>query len=113
MDSDDVEIVPQIIKHKSLYFQDGNIILSVPHENADEVHLFKCHKSVLAKHSLVFADMFELAQDWDESEEHDGAPSVTLPDSWKDVESLLHLLYDPLYALFTRQAPRCTYFARL
>lgn len=97
MDSDDVEIVPQIIKHNSLYFQDGNIILSVPHENEDEVHLFKCHKSVLAKHSPVFAEMFELAQDGRvEADERDGLPCVTIQDSWRDVESLLNLLYDPL-----------------
>ena len=92
----DVEIVPQIVKHSSLFFPDGNIILSITHN--DEQHLFRCHKSVLAKHSPVFADMFELAQ-WTDQEEYDGVLSVTLPDAFEDVSALLSLLYDPLYVI--------------
>jgi len=98
----DVEIVPQIVKHSSLFFPDGNIILSITHN--DEQHLFRCHKSVLAKHSPVFADMFELAQ-WTDQEEYDGVLSVTLPDAFEDVSALLSLLYDPLKMPYKKHDP--------
>jgi BTB/POZ domain len=93
----DVEIVPRTVKHPSLFFPDGNIVLSIMHNN--EQHLFKCHKSVLAKHSPVFTDMFELALYEPESEEYDGVLSITIPDAFEDVSALLTLLYDPLYVL--------------
>jgi BTB/POZ domain len=92
MDTSDGELVPQIIKHPSLYFPDGNIILSVVHEN--DIHLFRCHKSILLKHSPVFVEMFRLAQT--EVDGQHEVPDVTLTDAYQDVESLLNLLYDPL-----------------
>ncbi len=41
--------------HDELWYEDGNILL------ATDAHLYRVHKSVLAKQSTVFKDMFELS----------------------------------------------------
>lgn len=93
----EAEVVPKVIKH-SLWFQDGNIILQTTSPSEDEIHLFRCHKSVLCKHSTVFSRMF--GEDnyvcVRRSEEYEGAPVISMPDSSSDVDALLNMLYDPL-----------------
>ena len=99
MDRDlEVEVVPKVIKHSDLWFLDGNIILQTTSPSEDEIHLFRCHKSVLSKHSVVFADMFELGGYVcvRRSEEYEGVPVISIPDASADVDALLNMLYDPL-----------------
>ena len=94
----EAEVVPKVIKHAGLWFADGNIVLQTTSPSEDEIHLFRCHKSVLSKHSVVFADMFELGGYVcvRRSEEYDGVPVISIPDSSADVDALLGMLYDPL-----------------
>ena len=99
MDRDlEVEVVPKVIKHPKLWFLDGNIILQTTSSSQDEIHLFRCHKSVLSKHSAVFADLFELDSYVcvRRSEEYEGVPVISIPDAPADVDALLNMLYDPL-----------------
>ena len=94
----EAEVVPKVIKNATLWFEDGNIILQTTSPSEDEIHLFRCHKSVLAKHSVVFADMFEPAGYVcvRRGEEYDGVPVISIPDASADVDALLNMLYDPL-----------------
>lgn len=97
MDRDlEVEVVPKLIKH--LWLPDGNTIIQTTSPSEDEIHLFRCHKSVLAKHSTVFAGMFELDSYVcvNRSEEYEGVPVIQIPDAPADVDALLNMLYDPL-----------------
>ena len=99
MDRDlEVEVTPKVIKHSNLWFLDGNIILQTTSPSGDEIHFFRCHKSVLSKHSVVFADMFEPGGYVcvRRSEEYEGVPVISIPDASADVDALLSMLYDPL-----------------
>ena len=93
----DLEVVPKVIKH-SIWFPDGNVILQTTSPSEDEFHLFRCHKSVLSKHSVVFAEMFGLENYVcvRRSEEYEGVPVISIPDASADVDALLNMLYDPL-----------------
>lgn len=91
-------------RHPEFWFADGSIILL-----AHDV-LFRVHKSFLARHSLVFRDMFSIPQPSTESssasdnsdskgvpsdhEMIDGCPLVRIHDTPDDVASLLYALYD-------------------
>ena len=91
-----MEVVPKVIKH--LWLPDGNIILQTTSPSEDEIHLFRCHMSVLSKHSSVFARMFELESYVcvRRSEEYEGVPVISIPDASADVDALLNILYNPL-----------------
>lgn len=94
----EVEVIPKVIKHSNLWFLDGNIILQTTSPSEDEIHLFRCHKSVLSRHSVIFANMFGLG-DYvcvRRSEEYEGVPVISIPDASADVDALLNMLYDPL-----------------
>jgi len=81
--------------------------------------LFKVHKSILARSSQMFADMFalpELRGDIipesvvakvfvGDEETYDELPLITMTDSSKDVESLLMTIYDPLTLRLRRRKP--------
>lgn len=82
------------------YFPDGDIVLSAPlgcaKGEAQRLQLFRVHKFLLSHHSVVFRDMFNLStQPADASDLIDGHPVVALQDDAKDVEELLHMLYNP------------------
>jgi hypothetical protein len=99
MDRDfEAEVVPKVIKHSNIWYPDGNVILQTTSPSEDEIHLFKCHKSVLSKHSDVFAGMFETGGFVcvRRSDEYEGVPVISLPDTTADVDALLSMLYDPL-----------------
>ena len=53
-------------KHPTLWFEDGSIIIaanSKKHTLFTVTVLFKVHKSILAKHSQIFCDMFKISDD--------------------------------------------------
>ncbi|KLO07748.1 hypothetical protein SCHPADRAFT_945039 [Schizopora paradoxa] len=97
------EETPKVPKrHDFLWFPDGNVVL------ATDASLFKVHKSLLAVHSSVFRDMFELPNvghagvvpGRDDaglaSEAYEGVPMVTLVgDKGEDVAHLLRAVFEP------------------
>ena len=86
---------PGLTKHTDLWFCDGSVILQA------ESTLFRVHKSQLSRRSIVFSDMFALAQPpvitthaTLADETYEGCPVVKLYDSAEDVANLLLALYD-------------------
>jgi hypothetical protein len=99
---------PGLTKHADLWFCDGSVILQA------ESTLFRVHKSQLSRRSIVFSDMFALAQPpvitthaTLADETYEGCPVVKLYDSAEDVANLLLALYDgpfvPSLLFFTSQ----------
>ncbi|KAF9052290.1 hypothetical protein BDZ89DRAFT_1088430 [Hymenopellis radicata] len=79
----------ELYRHHDLWFDDGSVVCRA--ENT----LFRVHMSQLARHSVCFRDMFQLASH--EPNHHDdieGCPLIFLHDSALDVESLLVSIYD-------------------
>lgn len=88
-------------RHPDLWFDDGSIILKA------DTTLFKVHISQLARHSVIFRDMFAMPQPSGSTpsspttasfnhEDVDGAtcPTLELYDSAEDLGNLLTALYD-------------------
>ncbi|KLO10992.1 hypothetical protein SCHPADRAFT_831748 [Schizopora paradoxa] len=82
--------------HETLWYEDGNVVLKT-----DE-HLYRVHKSVLSRHSTVFKDMFDVAEDGEgetkdaaesKSVMYEGLPLVALDDGDEDVFNFLSTLY--------------------
>ena len=44
----EAEVVPKVVKHDRLWFADGNIVLQTTSPSEHEIHLLRCHKSVLS-----------------------------------------------------------------
>ncbi|KAA1474143.1 hypothetical protein DENSPDRAFT_315341 [Dentipellis sp. KUC8613] len=89
--------------HEDLYFDDGNVALVVMSRSDDgdsEEHLvFRLHRSVLAKHSPVFKDMFTMPPAAG-AELYEGVPLVRMTDSASDLEALLRALYNqPVFSI--------------
>ncbi|KAI0345789.1 hypothetical protein BDW22DRAFT_913517 [Trametopsis cervina] len=92
-----VEEEVDYIRDTDVWLSDGNVVIVA--EDKDDAPLktyaFKCHRSVLARHSPVFDTLFTLPQPSEAGEEYDGAPVVRLPDPYKVLKSVLKMLYDP------------------
>jgi len=113
----DNETGTHVEKHPDLWFEDGSVICRA--ENT----LFCVHMSQLARHSLVFNDMFKLPQGLGSEESMQMGPFVTMPetrsamggndprmktrtvpvvylyDAAEDVANLFTALYDGPYVL--------------
>ena len=76
-------------RHSTFWFDDGSIIICV------EDTAFKVHRSHLARHSEIFADLFNVPQPPD-TPNIEGCPIVHLPDRKSDFVDLLKALYNPL-----------------
>lgn len=80
----DVDEKP-FVNHPTLYFDDGNVILTTGRT------LFCVHRSLLSKHSAVFRELFE--------QEHDrfrGLIQIPMEETPEDLEALLGVIYDGL-----------------
>lgn len=85
-------------KHSDLWFIDGSVVLQ-----ADKT-VFLVHQTQLARHSLIFRDMFSLPQPPAPRSRDDkvargspmfeGHPLVIMHDAAEDVANLLTALYD-------------------
>ena len=75
---------------RSMYwFDDGNVILEA--ENTQ----FRVHRSLLARHSKVFKDMFSLPQPaTDPGLRPECCPVVFLSDKVTDLECVMSVIYD-------------------
>ncbi|PCH34156.1 hypothetical protein WOLCODRAFT_22496 [Wolfiporia cocos MD-104 SS10] len=99
-------------QHPTLYFEDGNVVLSALSQEDGSRQYFRAHKSILSKHSHVLADMFVLPPLMVHSgsqnvplETCDGVVHVQMPDSAEDLASFLEVLYDPLGTAYKRFNP--------
>ena len=77
-------------KSENLWFEDGSIVLQA--ENTQ----FKVHRSILAKNSPIFADLFKIPHPASEPT-IDGCPVVHLQDSAEDIKHVLLILYGDRY----------------
>ncbi|KAI1792763.1 hypothetical protein LXA43DRAFT_842242, partial [Ganoderma leucocontextum] len=80
----DVDEKP-FVNHSTLYFDDGNVILTTGRT------LFCVHRSLLSKHSPAFRELFE--------QEHDrfrGLIQIPMEETPEDLEALLGVIYDGL-----------------
>jgi hypothetical protein len=80
------------IRHESLWFDDGSIVLCVEHT------LFRVHRTILCKHSEIFSDMLKIPQTTSDTT-IEGCTVVSLPDKAVDFVDLLKVLYDPLQVI--------------
>lgn len=87
--------LPALEHHNSLYLEDGSICLtSALPDSPSPRTVFRVHKSLLARHSSVFKDMFALPTDIGDQDQHEGLPLVIMQDHTNDIEALLLALYD-------------------
>ncbi|KLO13577.1 hypothetical protein SCHPADRAFT_873836 [Schizopora paradoxa] len=84
-------------RHDTLYFSDGNVVLSATNADKSSTILFCIHRSSLTRRSEVFESMFTLpgAEGETTSEKYEDLPLVRMPDSAEEVEALLNAIYDP------------------
>jgi hypothetical protein len=84
---------PDEILDEDVYFEDGNIVLSAKDDN-DNLIYFQVHKSILAKQSAVFNDMFSLPSP-SVVEQYNDLPLVHLHDNVKELKGFLQAMFDP------------------
>ncbi|KDQ58283.1 hypothetical protein JAAARDRAFT_262371 [Jaapia argillacea MUCL 33604] len=96
--------------HAFPYFPDGNVVLAA--ENADhKLRHFRVHRSILALHSPVFADIFTMPVQ-PEAEQYDGVPLVRLSDQSEDVSEFLKSFYGPCTLLPRHRDPNTPLIVR-
>lgn len=79
-----------IVRHTDFYFADGSIVIIV------ERTAFRVHQSILARHSEVFATLWDVPQPR-KTDVYDGCPKVELHgDSLHDFVDVMKVLYDVL-----------------
>ncbi|KIJ55806.1 hypothetical protein M422DRAFT_200144 [Sphaerobolus stellatus SS14] len=79
-------------RHSDLWFDDGSVVLRAECPTM----LFRVHRALIARHSEVFRNMFEIPQppNNEQSEMIEGCPVIDLHDNSADLASLLCALYD-------------------
>ncbi|KAG8922721.1 hypothetical protein FRC02_011665 [Tulasnella sp. 418] len=98
------------MKHKTFYFDDGNIILRVKKDATDSHVLFRVHQSVLKLHSSTLASILTIpppAIGSASRELIDGCDVIDMHDPYQDMEKLISLLYGkpaPAYKRLTQQS---------
>ncbi|KAJ7629881.1 hypothetical protein B0H17DRAFT_1150396 [Mycena rosella] len=88
-----LELVDKSARDPNFYAEDGNIILAAK-DSENRTIYFRLHRSILVKHSPVFADMFSMPPP-PTAEKYDGVPLVEMPDDADGLRTLIALLYDP------------------
>lgn len=84
MNADEIGRLP---RHQDLWFEDGSIVI------AGSDISFRLHRGVLARHSGVFKDTFQIPQG-EQSLTVDGCPAVQLHDPGEHLILLFTILYD-------------------
>ena len=77
------------IQHPTLYFDDGNTIISC------KSTLFRVHRTLLSKHSPVFKALFE-RRAAKRAEPLLGCLHIAAEEDREEVEALLNVIYDGL-----------------
>lgn len=83
------------------WFDDGSVVLQA------ELKQFRVHRSILSMNSVIFKDMFSLAQPSVEGEMVDGCPVIHLSDSATDLRYVLEAFYNGRYVKFNLDTPIC------
>ncbi|KAK7000690.1 BTB domain-containing protein [Favolaschia claudopus] len=82
-------------RDSDFYIEDGNIVLVADSEKDQCAVLFRLHKSILMKHSTVFADMFSMPSP-PNVEKYDNVPLVKMAGDDADaLRDFMKLLYNP------------------
>lgn len=81
------EAIEGLPRHDDLWFDDGNVVI------ASSDLSFRLHRGVLARHSSVFKDLFQVPQA-DQAQTVEGCPVAQLHDRGVDLVLLFTLLYD-------------------
>ncbi|KAJ3548712.1 hypothetical protein NMY22_g1152 [Coprinellus aureogranulatus] len=79
------------VTRSSIWFDDGSVVLQ-----AESVQ-FKVHRTLLARHSVIFKDTFGVPHPTDSEPTVDGCPLLHLMDSAEDIKHMLLALYDKCY----------------
>lgn len=90
----------QTKRHPTLYYSDGDIVLSAQSETESPpaMVLFRVDKLFLSRHSDIFRDMFAVVSSDNMEERYDDAPLVRMPgDKAEDLAMLIEVIYDPSY----------------
>ncbi|CAA7261834.1 unnamed protein product [Cyclocybe aegerita] len=82
---------PQLVQSEDLWFEDGSVIIQA------ESTQFRVHKTVLARSSSMFCDVFQLGEKSASEAAVDGCPVVHVSDSAVEMHQFLRLLYDLKY----------------
>ncbi|KDR79549.1 hypothetical protein GALMADRAFT_243642 [Galerina marginata CBS 339.88] len=77
----------ELSKSPNFWFKDGNIVIQAQNTQ------YRVHQSILARHSKVFCDMFDLSQPVGESLV-EGCAIIHVSDAPKDWQNLFGILYD-------------------
>ncbi len=87
-DQQETDRLPTISRSK-FWLDDGSVVIQA------EYTQFRVHRTLLARHSSVFRDMFSVPQPISSSERLiEGCPVVHLSDSKQDIEYMISALYD-------------------
>ena len=79
-------------RHASLYFGDGDLIVSATSKDGETV-LFRVHTAILGQFSPVFRDMLSFPEGAAGGEAYDSTPLVHLYDDPDDVSDFIDALY--------------------
>jgi len=77
-----------VIHSTNFWFKDGSIVLQA------ETTQFRVHSTMLARHSSVFGDMFEIPQPAEGEPRVEGCLLVHVSDSAEDIGHMLSSMYD-------------------
>lgn len=85
-------------RHKSLYFDDGDIVLAAPTKGyPDRRTMFRVDKIYLARNSPIFRDMLSFSPGQEPHDTYDCVPRVDLADEAEDLQGLLGAMYNAAY----------------
>ena len=82
------------IHESSLYFPDGDIILSVLTKKGRPAFL-RLHRVMLSHFSITFRDILAIPADPQANEMYEGVPVIVMPDPHEDFVGLISALYAP------------------
>lgn len=85
------------VRHPTLYYPDGDIVLSAKLGSATPptLVLFRVDKLFLSRHSEVFQGMFEVFPSENVQECYGGVPLPCMPDRGEDLAMLIEVIYSP------------------
>ncbi|KAF9488286.1 hypothetical protein BDN71DRAFT_519296 [Pleurotus eryngii] len=112
------------MRDKTLYFADGNFVISSAGDEGDVeeandvddspederskdiVIYFRVHQSLLSRDSAVFADMFTVGSAASTENMYDGVPLIEVQDKAKHLRGFLKAIYEPSFSTSSVFLPR-------